>query len=241
MAIDPPQEAREADLPPSADSLETEQAYNVMEKRLDTSAVFPPQHDGDMDFKFLPASDLYAIIQPESVRRLLQGLPICPTEIVQKVVDYVCGSPGVTTDAKTARRLLAILIFTQQPQQILDFYEEGLCDGDLPFTKEPRPIEERESRTSFVKNSGEEITSFHSWSRSNIDSFDKYQWWVFVPFFAEDTIRYKPPPPLPIYRLYKKAILPWTSWDKEPVTTGHHEVRKIQIHPSQHRFSSVRY
>lgn len=225
----------------SAGNMDSAKDLYIMTARLTKALVIPAQYRGEnaQDYRFLPADDLYEIVEPDLIRGCLKELDICDmsTETVvdlENVVDYICRSPQTPSGTPTARRLFAIFVLFFDPSLILDFYHESVYDRDLPFTREPN----LGSLTLFkvLNNDGTRITSFDCWHMRDAKEFiNTYQWWFFVPFFAEDMS--KPGTLLlPRYHLYNDAILPFTEWTESPVLQGNNGVRQVHIHPSQHRF-----
>lgn len=163
-----------------------------------------PEDPKDVDkYKFLPSDDLFKIIQLESVRRCLQALDICQTDImVQNLVDYICGRPDASPETPTARMLFAILVKISRPSYILGFYQESLYDRDLPFSNVTRPGSNTMVDDLFRKDRTR-VASSDSWLTGDAMRFaERCQWQVFVPFFMEDLPSNLTPPPLPVYRLY---------------------------------------
>lgn len=184
---------------------------------------------------FLPSNELCRLIQPETVRQCLRAENITNSESTQAIVDYICGTGGNAVERQGARRLFCILLLMEKPRYILEFYGESLFDRDLPLERER--IDQHLFR--LVKRGGLQLSCFRSWDQAYLRSFDECQWWTLAPFLTDDPEQHNSP--LLKYHLDERTILPWNHCDfliRSP--TGTSEVRKIQIHPSHHKFSSVR-
>lgn len=184
---------------------------------------------------FLPSNELCKLIQPDTVKQYLGAENITNSETTQATVDYICGTGDNAVERQGARRLFCILLLIGKPQFIPEFYAESLFDRDLPLEREH--IDQHLFR--LVRKDGLQLSCFRSWDEAYLRQFDEYQWWTLAPFLTDDPEQHNSP--LLKYHLDDRAILPWNHCDfliRSP--TGTSEVRKIQIHPSHHKFSSVR-
>jgi serine/threonine protein kinase len=183
---------------------------------------------------FLPLDVLDTILDRDLVGRL------APKGISREVLCYyVCGpppeiKPATTTDTissrrppRTARKILAILILLQRPNDITKFLDDMVHDGDLPL----RRFEQRGAQFRLGRSNGKEVSCFDEWKTRDIRQFDDFQWYMLSPFFTKS----QHGRPL-FYRLHDRVILPWVDYllAREG---GSATIHKTKIHAAHHNFS----
>lgn len=179
---------------------------------------------------FLPIDKLHEIVQPDRVKQYLQDEKILEHQIIQEVVDYICGDSKNKADAKEARKLFCILLLIEKPGSILDFYQEAVYDHDLPFLRK----QTHQDLFRLVRSDEQALHCLDSssWETVYLERFDEYQWRLLAPILSEDSESHN--------TLHNRAILPWNhcgSTRSGPESVP--RVCRIQVHPSHHKFASV--
>lgn len=129
-----------------------------------------------------------------------------------------------------ARKLFAILAYMKKGLEICSLLNDGVSDYDLPLTRKC----DDKGEFTLERDSGEPIETFKKWSKSNIEKFDRIQWWMIAPVFEVKEH----------YELDDSIILPFTpfktnaeiEWKKEG---GYSEVYAVRVHPSHHKFGEL--
>jgi len=182
--------------------------------------------------KFLPLSDLYAIINDKVIRQLAAFLQPShgSTTSASDFATAICGYDNRTSRPKTMRKLLAILILAGKPSSILKFVEYGrVSDGELPLSldKETRQISLR-YRTRRDGHPRRFPNPFEEWSSEEIQSFETNQNLFLAPFFELGHGQFC------FYKLADASPLPFLSYEATSDQT-----RKISIHPAHHNFQGL--
>ncbi|KAK4247592.1 kinase-like domain-containing protein, partial [Corynascus novoguineensis] len=188
---------------------------------------------------FIPVERLESLIQEENVvGELSRCLPPHPGRNISELAKQICAMP--TEETKSYRKIFAILVILEKVDQIENFLEEGVHDGDLPLIKVrekaiPAVLKRR------CKSQGQEIlcplSCLSGFSLRDTMGFEDYQWAVLAPVFERPSrkdVRY--------YELEDQAILPFTeqSQPHEMCHGGFGQVSKVKIHPEHHRFSDLK-
>lgn len=157
-------------------------------------------------FSFLPLDALEKIVTTDTVEthsgsRGWRSWPRangCPSDIVDQ-----------------AKGVFATLGFIESPDLILNLFEEGLGDRDLPLA---RPEAASQSK-SLLSPKGVKFKSFSKLKSKDIDDFLRCQWYVIAPVFAalgggvevnRDICVYKDTP-LPFFNVRKISSVPGRS------------------------------
>lgn len=201
--------------------------------------------------RFLPLDRLKALINPTTVKELLESTPL-PREDVKYLLKGIFGDEQVQTfhfraKAKSRRRwpglfrTFALLIMVDQVSAIRQFVDHGLDDSLLPIFV---PTEEEEAATGHVmarspiSRADNTIDNrklqqcFASFTYPQLLHFCYFQKLVNVPFFlfpAEDFN-------VSFYELDPECVLPFIDVG-QPKTGAYGSVKKIIIHPAHHNYS----
>ncbi|KAK0613669.1 kinase-like domain-containing protein [Immersiella caudata] len=163
---------------------------------------------------------------------------ICGADEPQTAKDSKASS-SPTTPKKSYFKIFAILVLIGWPTQIQHFVEEGVCDADLPLVRVKTPhmsLTPWELRRKEALDTPLQCFKTDSlsglWRRHvTVRSFESTQWQFLAPFFCQDD-KERPYH----FELPKRAILPFTSSKRLPLTSGFGIVFKVEIHPDHHRF-----
>ncbi|VTO94282.1 unnamed protein product [Fusarium graminearum] len=205
------------------------------------AAEVPAHRKGD---EFLPLDKLKSLINPHTVRELLESLN--PKPQVESLIRGIFPprlplefrSPGQREDYSehpTLCRIFAILVGVNRVMDIQSFIDHGINDSALPFitaTEEEKQsgIQLRSAGDPDMDNSKLSLC-FERFSEMDLKFFKMYQRLINVPFFLfprEDSTVY-------FYELDESCVLPITDVGK-PKSGGNGSVKMIKIHPSHHNY-----
>lgn len=183
---------------------------------------------GDEDKYYMPIDELEKIICHETVKSYLLSMDQAGlSNRHQELTTYICGNCDKSEELHTAKRVFASLILANRADAITMLHDEGIRDEDLPLVQDPRGGSTFELKR---KNTGESILGrSRDWEHRDIQIFDRHQWEMKPPFFAQGHNSR----PLH-YRLSDRSCLPWTIYEKIH-SSRNSEVRHVGIHPAQHR------
>lgn len=129
---------------------------------------------------FVPWDDIERLV---TVNTVLAELQRCEVGLTQDELLEI-----VNTIVTTARKLFSTLVCQTSAEHIFNFLKEGLCDKDMPFVKvalqqqDPRAGSFRlESR----RHKGKVLQCMAQLTRSELDGFNRDQWWVLAPVFKQ--------------------------------------------------------
>jgi hypothetical protein len=203
--------------------------------------------------RFLPLDRLKALINPTTVKELLESTQL-PPEDVKYLLKGIFGDEKVQalhcrTKAESRRgwpglfRTFALLIMVDQVLAIRHFVDHGLDDSLLPIFV---PTEEEEEAAtghakarSPISRADDTIDNtklqecFANFTYPQLLHFCYFQKLVNVPFFlfpAEDFN-------VSFYDLDPECVLPFIDVG-QPKNGGYGSVKKIIIHPAHHNYSS---
>lgn len=193
---------------------------------------------------FFPENDLMALMSEEYVK---QELETCfedwAPHKVEDLAREICHQPFSPHRARTGfKRIFAILVLCEKPNDIVRFIEENVSDADLPLNKSAPP----EGLPNFYhlirKDQNSTLKSFRKWSYSAIWRFEEWQWTTIAPFFqlgSQREVRH--------LQLQDQAALPFTqdsrfvldepAYQKLEFEGGYSNVFKVDIHPDHHNLS----
>jgi hypothetical protein len=125
-----------------------------------------------------------------------------------------------------APKVFAILACLKKGHEISLLLRDGISDKDLPLRR--RKVKDG---YSLQRRPGEVIKTFESWSKRDIEEFDRIQWWMISPVFEDKGH----------YELENGTILPFIPFETNSETAdkkegGYSEVYAARIHPSHHNF-----
>ncbi|RWA13207.1 hypothetical protein EKO27_g1899 [Xylaria grammica] len=183
---------------------------------------------------FLPSKRVESLIHPQNVA---EELTICLHRIIdprgiQDVAKTVCAIPAA--EAKSYRKIFAILTIIEKMDAILEFIRGGIHDGDLPFTKlevDGKPGIFKLGRKLHDAKGAQPLKCFAGFSLMNLINFEEYQWAVLALIF--DRPRRKD---VKHYYLEDQAILPFIQ-EQEVSGGGFGQISRVDIHPDHHNFS----
>ncbi|KAG6365677.1 hypothetical protein INS49_007288 [Diaporthe citri] len=184
---------------------------------------------GDEDTYFMPIDGLDTIICHETVQLYLSSMdqPRISSQL-QELTTYICGNRDGSEELHTGKRLFASLILANKADAVAMLHDEGIHDEDLPLAK---TCEVGSTFKLKKKNTDDPVLGcFSGWEDRDIEQFDKYQRQMKPPFFAQDDNSR----PLH-YELSDRSRLPWTSYGEKIHSSNNSEVRRVGIHPAQHR------
>lgn len=188
---------------------------------------------------FLPMSALEDNQQQRSMLRELQSM-LPDTPMLQDKCRKLCDS------SESSRKLLAIYFYVSETdgQAILDVYDEGVRDSDLPLKRIYPPGELR--KFWLAKNShaacrrqthrGCEIGAMREWSLRKVEAICLAQWKLLAPVFKPDPSHRT----IPHYDLESACPLPFTDDDsygphRKIMVGGYSEVWRVKIHKAHQK------
>jgi hypothetical protein len=185
---------------------------------------------------FIPRGILEDLVTEDAVFDILNGvLPSQSTNADTQERGYTRKICSITGHARcTYRRVFAILVLIDKPEEILSFISNGIDDSCLPLEGIPRLPEGRQSVFLCLKSTpGTPIPFLKQWSASACKNFYREQWGMIAPCFekpGEGDVRVK------FYDLHDNTILPWTWEDDNPRRGGFSKVKHVRIHEQHHEF-----
>ncbi|KAF4833861.1 Serine/threonine-protein kinase ULK3 [Colletotrichum tropicale] len=135
--------------------------------------------------RFLPRSSLEKLVTKASVTDALEQEQENNPMDIPKLVAFICGKNG-------AKKIFAILVWTEQVSLIKWFYENGVVDDMLPIYEDPedyvyKTLGGRHSNKDAIKR----LIKTSRWSAQRIDAFCSHDQWQFlVPVFRENQFKY---------------------------------------------------
>lgn len=182
-------EHRAEDLPPAIDESDTD-PEPIAKRRLreidqELRRVSRNAFDGPQFY--IPIDSLYSIITRDAIREILPGITagVVPDLLDQLAQDIYGRLVDDDRQAKSFRKILAILILIGKADSILDFLKGDISDyklhmvqlgDDLFFELGSSKLEEPKA-----------IPLFKKWERRHIEEFEKAQWDTLAPFFSRGT------------------------------------------------------
>ena len=200
------------------------------------------QHAHKESKSFLPRDRLNELVVEDSVAEALtKCMPELSVESSLQLAQTICHSSGRDPLHPSFRRIFAILVIIEQPQEILIFVNNNITDHDLPLVKVRNANAGRsELRRRTEPHKSLECTS--RWSSFLVDLFVEYQWTVLSPFFSrgnKGAVRF--------YPLDDQTILPFIEdssrdanvGDDGDFQGGHGSVSRVKIHSSHFDFRGI--
>lgn len=135
--------------------------------------------------RFLPHSSLEKLVTEVSVTDALEQEQENNPMDIPKLVAFICGKNG-------AKKIFAILVWTEQISLIKWFYENGVVDDMLPIYEDPedyvyKTLGGRHSNKDAIQR----LIKTSRWSAQRIDAFCNHDQWQFlVPVFRESQFKY---------------------------------------------------
>lgn len=181
---------------------------------------------------FLPIDELAKVMKAEHVEDYLVHHEREELRAnCSQIMEHVCGQPGQSNTRGTSCRIFAILVLIEMPSKILDVIKENLSDKDLPFHRE---IGSQDRHLAKNTDGGlVRIHAFSGWTYSQRNTLYQDQWRVQAPVFLKGSRSLNEHP---VHRLHKKAIFPWTKYER--VYDGNSEVVRVNIHKAHSRLGS---
>ncbi|KAI0127337.1 kinase-like domain-containing protein [Xylariales sp. AK1849] len=137
---------------------------------------------------------------------------------IRLYAEKVCSRARAHEGTSSYIKIFAILVLTDHPGAIIEFVNNGLCDGDLPLITVPddtgEPCELRRSQSPDVK-----LDCFENWTI------------VASPYFAKGSQRQ-----VRFYTLSDRDILPWTKRYDRRRRGGYSKVSRARIHEKHHDY-----
>lgn len=185
--------------------------------------------EGDEGYHFMPGDDLDKIISHDTIKSYLLSVDQARfSDNLQEITSYICGIRDASGCFHTAKGVFAALVLANRADAVTLLRDERIHDEDLPL------VQTRKIGATFKlkrKDSGESILGcFSGWEDKDIQLFDKHQWEMNPPFFAQD----RNSRPLH-YELSDRSCLPWTYYGEKTHSSTNSELRRVDIHPAQHR------
>jgi hypothetical protein len=183
---------------------------------------------------FIPKGILEALITEDAVLKILNNVPRGhSTDAETPQSNYarlICSTTG--NDRCTFRRIFAILMLIDRPEEVVSFVVNGVDDSYLPLEGMPRMPEGPQSVFLCLRSTpGTPIPFLRSWSAGKCRDFYREQWAVVAPCFEkprDGKVRF--------YDLHDKDVLPWTWQDEEHRGGGFSKVKHVRIHEQHHDF-----
>lgn len=180
---------------------------------------------------FIPEGSLDDLIQPACVQEELRAqFPHDDLEELDILTERICRK---NVGAKTYRRVFAISCLADAVGSLKALLNPrtGICDGDLPLAKHPRP-----GRKGFELRKPSALQTrlrcFSGWRYNQFKLFDDWQWAVLAPTLVGVSGD--------CHTFGRRIVLPLMSKSDskdEGTNGGFSDVLKIQLHPQHHRFS----
>lgn len=198
----------------------------------DAQIEWPPERNTG----FIPTDVLNQLTTHEEVSAELRSTnPHLPESRINEYTLSVCS---------TARRLFALLLFSNKASFVCAFLDEGITDQDLPFRRAYRhmdsvPLTMRDFDLCIAKHdqpkdcaksdhSGCRIQAMNSWRQRDIKELCRDQWLVQAPVFVNNGT-------IPHYELDDNTILPYIE-DQEGLQDlmrgGYSHVWGVRVHPA---------
>ncbi|KAM5355171.1 hypothetical protein ACJ41O_001817 [Fusarium nematophilum] len=200
------------------------------------------QHAHKESKGFLPLDKLHELVVEDSVAEALTAcIPGLSLDAARIHAQEICPRSMRDPLQPSFRRMFAILVMIQQPQEILTFVRHSIADHDLPLVKarnSHRGAHELRRKTQPHKT----LECLQGWSPFLVNSFEEYQWTLLSPFFSrgnKGTVRF--------YPLDDQTILPFVEdssrdasiEDDEDFQGGHGSISRVKIHPSHYDFHDI--
>ncbi|RSL64891.1 hypothetical protein CEP53_003896 [Fusarium sp. AF-6] len=190
---------------------------------------------------FLPLDALNALINPTSVKELLESEGFSPGDIT-KTVQGIFGKPtsfkGQNPQQKpNLLRIFTILVMSEHLKPIEKFIKNGINDSALPLMLRNGPSQPSVSDSSAGTVDIDDAKlqdCLVEFTRNHRTLFRAYQKIVHVPFFrfpGQDLN-------VSFYDLDEDCVLPFTEVG-EAKKGGYGSVRKIRIHPAHHNIENA--
>lgn len=183
---------------------------------------------GDEGRLFIPNNKLDEIICHDTVVSYLSSMPHqISSDQVQSITTYICGDRDKPQEAPAGKRVFACLILANKVDTVTLFYNDCICDKDLPLEKF-----DKDGSTFKLKRPGDEdsdLKCFENWNYGDLEAFDKHQRELKPPFFARD-VNYHPLH----YELSRGSCLPLTVYGDNIHSSSNSDVRRVEIHQAQH-------
>lgn len=193
---------------------------------------------------FFPENDLMTLMSEEYVS---QELETCfedwTTHKIEELAREICHQPSSLHGSRTGfKRIFAILVLCEKPNDIVRFIEENISDADLPLNKSAPPEDLPNFYHLVRKGQSSNLKSFRKWSYTAIWRFEEWQWTTIAPFFQLGSRK-----EVKHLQLQDQASLPFTqdsrfgidklAYQKLEFEGGYSNVFKIDIHPDHHNLS----
>lgn len=200
------------------------------------------QHAHKESKGFLPLDKLHELVVEDSVAEALTTyIPGLSLDDARSHAQEICPRSMRDPLQPSFRRMFAILVMIQQPQEILTFVRHNIADHDLPLVKarsSTKGVHELRRKTQPHKT----LECLWAWSPFLVNSFEEYQWTLLSPFFSrgsKGTVRF--------YPLDDQTILPFVEdssrdasiEDDEDFQGGHGSISRVKIHPSHYDFHDI--
>ncbi|KAH7232715.1 hypothetical protein B0J15DRAFT_455336 [Fusarium solani] len=184
------------------------------------------QHAHKESKGFLPLDKLHELVVEDSVAEALTTyIPGLSLDDARSHAQEICPRSIRDPMQPSFRRMFAILVMIQQPQEILTFTTT-------------KGVHELRRKTQPHKT----LECLWGWSPFLMNSFEEYQWTLLSPFFSrgsKGTVRF--------YLLDDQTILPFVEdssrdasiEDDEDFQGGHGSISRVKIHPSHYDFHDI--
>ncbi|KAH0558400.1 hypothetical protein GP486_004940 [Trichoglossum hirsutum] len=164
---------------------------------------------------FVPRCAQKSLISQSDVKSIIQaGHPAIEEKDANDYAERTCQS---------ARQLFAILAYMEKGPEICSLLREEVSDNDLPLHRT-----DSQGPFTLQRKTGARIETLAKWNDSDLEEFDRIQWWMIAPFFEDKSH----------YRLEQSATLPFIPFESsdEPKVGGYSEVYFRRLHPAHHNF-----
>ncbi|KAI8716081.1 Protein kinase domain-containing protein [Fusarium sp. LHS14.1] len=142
------------------------------------------QHAHKESKGFLPLDKLHELVVEDSVAEALTTyIPGLSLDDARSHAQDICPRSIRDPLQPSFRRMFAILVMIQQPQEILTFVRHNMANYDLPLVKARSSTKgghELRRKTQPYKA----LECLWGWSPFLVNSFEEYQWTLLSPFFS---------------------------------------------------------
>ena len=195
------------------------------------------------DQEFLPKKELDRLITPESVTIILTQ-KASDKAIIERYARTICEEVEVVRGdhlkIRSFRKIFALLVIAGLPSSIAFFVHADVSDLDLPLV----PNAAGAIRDFYHKDDVQQASPLQcfkrpNWGATRLRNFNKYQWTMLAPFFAQDSdgdVKH--------YLLSNHHILPFIASSEEEEMSGKNggygKVLMRRIHIEQHNFQDAK-
>lgn len=198
--------------------------------------------------KYIPINQQNRLITPDKVYEVMAAtMKHANHGYIQHIVDQIYKPRKIgdqvakgEKSSTSRRKLFAILVMVDKPNEILSFIQEDIWDAHLPFRRTSNTVEWENDGILEVHQIPEidRVVNYRlAWRE--VDQFEMYQWYFLAPVFELNS------PTMEHHKLTKNTPLPFTFMEEDPDISTYYDggfgvVRKVRIHPA-HYDSKVGY